>query len=96
MNEVLNDLINKQIVWGIFCDLTKVYDCVDYDISISKTEKFGIIGKGKEIFQSYMKDRYQRVLRDNKTNQNTAASNWAMINHGVPQGPVVGPTLFLF
>ena len=43
-----------------------------------------------------MKDRYQRVLRDNKTNQNTATSNWAMINHGVPQRSVVSPTLFLF
>ena len=34
-----------------------------------KIEKYGIIGKGKELFQSYIKDRYQGVLIDNKTNQ---------------------------
>jgi len=95
LNEVLNALNNKQIVGGIFCDLTKAFDCVDHDVLISKIEKYGIIGKGKELFQSYIKDRYQQVLIDNKINHNTAVSNWAMIKHGVPQGSVLGPTLFL-
>ena len=62
INEVLNALNNKQIVGGIFCGLTKAFDCVDHDILIPKIEKYGIIGKGKELFQSYVKDRYQRVL----------------------------------
>jgi len=53
------------------------------------------MGKGKELFQSYIKDRYQRVLIDNKTIHNTAVSNWAMIKYGVPQGSVLGPALFL-
>ena len=35
-----------------FCELTKVFDSVDHDILISKIEKYGIIGKGKELFQS--------------------------------------------
>jgi hypothetical protein len=34
INEVLNALNNKQIVGGIFCDLTKAFDCVDHDILI--------------------------------------------------------------
>jgi len=68
-------------VGGIFCDLTKAFDCVDHDILISKIEKYGIIGKGKELFHSYIKDKYQRVLIDNKTNHNTAVLNWAMIKN---------------
>jgi hypothetical protein len=49
INEVLNALDNKQIVGGIFCDLTKAFDCVGHDILISKIEKYGITGKGKEL-----------------------------------------------
>jgi hypothetical protein len=54
---VLNALNQKQIVGGIFCDLRKAFDCVDHDILISKIEKHGIPGKGKELFQSYIKGR---------------------------------------
>ena len=50
INEVLNALNNKQIVGGIFCELTKAFDCVEHDILIPKMEKYGIIGKGKELF----------------------------------------------
>ena len=60
INEVLNSLNNKQIVGGgIFCDLTKAFDCVDHDIQvlISTSEKYGIIGKGKELLRSYIKGK---------------------------------------
>jgi len=93
--EVLNVLNNKQTVGGIFCDLTKAFDCVNHDILISKIENYGIIGKGKELFQSYIKGRHQRVIIDNKTSHNTTVSNWAMIKRGVPQGSILGPILFL-
>ena len=58
-------------------------------------ENYGFIGKGKELFQSYLKGRYHRVLIDNKTKHNTMVSNWARIKHGVPQDSVLAPTLFL-
>jgi hypothetical protein len=57
---------------------------VNHDILILKIENYGIIGKGKELFQSYVKGRYQRVLIGNKTSHSTTVSNWAMIKHGVP------------
>ena len=38
---------------------TKAFDCVNHDILVSEIEKYGIIGKDKELFQSYIKGRYQ-------------------------------------
>jgi hypothetical protein len=81
INEVLNALENKQIVGGIFCDLTKAFDCVDHDILIQKTEKCGITGKGKELMQSYIKGRYQRVITNDKAIHKSFVSNWAVIRH---------------
>jgi hypothetical protein len=91
---MLNALNNKQIGRGIFCDLTKAFYCVNHDILILKMENYGVIGKGKELFQSYLKGRYQ-VPIDNKTKHNYMVSNWARIKQGVPQGSVLGPTPFL-
>ena len=95
INEVLSALNNKQIVGGMFCDLIKAFDCVNHDILITKIENYGIIGKGKELFQSYIKGRYQPILIDNKTSHNTTVLNWAMIKNGVPQSSILGPILFL-
>jgi hypothetical protein len=52
---VLNALNNKQIVGGIFCDLTKPFDCVNHDVLISKMENYVIIGKDKEVFNRTLK-----------------------------------------
>jgi len=50
INEVLSALNNKQIVGGVFCDLTKAFAFVNHYILISKIENYGIIGKGKKFF----------------------------------------------
>jgi hypothetical protein len=62
INNILEALNNKFIVGGIFCDLTKAFDCVNHNILLSKLEFYGITGSAYNLMKSYLNDGYQRVL----------------------------------
>jgi hypothetical protein len=58
-------------------------------------EFYGVKGKAKLWFESYFRNRYQRILiKSNDLNQNDF-STWEKIKHGVPQGSILGPLFFL-
>lgn len=74
---------------SIFIDLKKAFDTVSVPILLRKLEKIGVRGTTLSIFQNYLSNRKQMV----KLNQHT--SNLTDVHYGVPQGSVLGPTLFL-
>jgi hypothetical protein len=51
-------LNKKELVSGVFCDPHEAFDCVNYDILLSKMEHCGIKGRAYNIIQSYLTDRY--------------------------------------
>jgi len=93
-NETLNALNNNLLIGGIFCNLEKAFDCVNHKILLPKLEFYGITGNHYKLYKSYLTNRYQRTLLYNE-NGNITTSTWAKIEHGVPQGSVLGPLLFL-
>jgi hypothetical protein len=95
INNILEALNNKFIVGGIFCDLTKAFDCVNHTILLSKLEFYGITGSAYNLLKSYLNDRYQRVLIKN-TNSKNYLPDWEKIKLGVPQGSIFGPLFFCF
>ena len=41
---ILSSLNNKIIVRGLFCDLQKAFDCINYDILLSKMKFYSTLG----------------------------------------------------
>ena len=45
--------------------------------------------------ESYLRNRYQRVIINAHNNSNGYLSKWKEVQHGVTQGSVLGPLSFL-
>ncbi|KAI5734013.1 hypothetical protein M8J77_001411 [Diaphorina citri] len=82
---------------GIFCDLSRAFDCVDHDILLSKLPFYGVKNSSHSWFQSYLLNRLQRVKIPAciDGSKRDVFSSCLSVRAGVPQGSVLGPLLFL-
>ena len=56
---------------------------------------YGIREKYLQLYQSYLGNRYCRTAIYNDSDNSDKVSNCAKVGHGVPQGSILGPLLFL-
>ena len=73
---------------AIFCDLSKAFECLNFDIFLSKLEYYGIDGTPLALIKSYLNNRYQYVQFEN------CKSDLLEVKTGIPQGSILGPLFF--
>ena len=93
LNNILDALNNKYMVGGIFCDLSKAFDCINHSVLLTKLQFYGITCRAYNLLSSYLCDRYQWVLLKNADLGN-CFSEWEKVKLGVPQGSILGPLFF--
>jgi len=94
INGILQALNSQSQTVGIFCDLTKAFDCVNHDILIEKLKYYGVNETGIHWIKSYFHNRKQRV-DINVNNFQNYSSTWEIVKRGFPQGYVLEPLLFI-
>ena len=81
--------INKgDIVGTLFLDFRKASDLINHSILIKKLSIYKLRDSALELFSSYILDRHQVM------ESNTGTTRPAHIKSGVPQGSILGPTLY--
>jgi ribonuclease HI/endonuclease/exonuclease/phosphatase family metal-dependent hydrolase len=87
--EVEDAFQNQKLVYAAWIDLQRAFDTVWTDGLLVKTQRSRVEGKMLSWIKSYLHNRRARVIVNNQQ------SRKVLIRHGVPQGGVISPTLFL-
>ncbi len=88
VNEVQKELRANKHVVTIYVDVSKAFDSCDHDIILNKIKHTGLDQAGINLMKMYLHNRDQLVY------VNGSFGGLFVVNIGVGQGTILGPTLF--
>ncbi|VEN55534.1 unnamed protein product [Callosobruchus maculatus] len=88
--EYIYQSFNKgNVARATFFDLMKAFDCVSHGLLINKLSRYGFERESLQLISSYLEERVQHVALNGVKSRNLPTKL------GVPQGSILGPTVFI-
>ena len=78
-----------QLFGAVTLDLRRVFDLVSHKVVLEKLKLYKCSDSCIKWFTSYLQNRFQFIKFDDYT------SDFGNLSCGVPQGPILGPLLFI-
>ncbi len=88
VNDIIKALDGKPHCTSLFIDLSEAYDTVDHDVLRRRLVSIGLLDSAVAWFSNYLSDRTQCVKVD------SCFFDILTVHKGVPQGSILGPSLF--
>ena len=86
---IYSNIEKKQASLAIYIDFQKAFDRLDHSVLLHKLKFLGFTKNSLNFFENYLSNRYQTSLVNN------IKSKPLKISHGIPQGSILGPLLFI-
>ena len=89
IDQLMSSIDKGDLVGSLFIDFRNAFDVVDYEILMKRLAIYKLSETSITWFKSYLSQRKQAVYGGQEH------SDFIQITSGVPQGSILGPTLFL-
>ena len=88
-DHIKRNMDKSKVTGALYMDLRKAFDTVNHSCLLHKLPYYGILNSEIDWISSYLFERSQIVFLDG------VFSSREYISHGVPQGSILGPLLFV-
>ena len=89
LNQITRAFDRSGATQAVTLDISQAFDKVWHAGLLHKLKSYGISGQIFGLISSFLSNRWLQVVLDGKSSQEYP------VNAGVPQGSILGPTLFL-